>query len=42
VSWINHPSFSNPGSTFGDGDFGAITSTSTFNRQMQVAVKILF
>ncbi len=44
---FNHPSFSNPGSTNTDftnpeSDFGLITSTSTFNRQMQVAVKILF
>jgi hypothetical protein len=39
---FNRPSFSNPGSSLGDADFGWITSTSTFNRQTQVAVKILF
>jgi Carboxypeptidase regulatory-like domain/TonB dependent receptor len=39
---FNHPSFSNPGNDLGGGDFGAITSTSNNNRQMQVAMKILF
>jgi Carboxypeptidase regulatory-like domain len=41
---FNHPSFSNPNSTFvpGSTNFGTITSTSTNNRQIQFGLKILF
>jgi Carboxypeptidase regulatory-like domain/TonB dependent receptor len=39
---LNHPNFSNPSATFGTGSFGSIGTTSTNNRQLQLAVKILF
>jgi len=41
---FNHPSFSNPNSTFvpGSTNFDTITSTSTNNRQIQFGLKILF
>jgi hypothetical protein len=39
---FNHPSFSNPGTDLGGGDFGAITSTFNSARQLQVALKVLF
>jgi hypothetical protein len=39
---LNHPSFSNPNSVFNTAAFGNITSTSTNNRQIQLAAKFTF
>ncbi|MCI0621422.1 MAG: hypothetical protein L0387_07095 [Acidobacteria bacterium] len=41
---FNHPSFSNPNSTFvpGSTSFGTITSTAVNNRQVQFGLKVLF
>jgi hypothetical protein len=39
---FNHPNFANPGSNASSGTFGVITSTSTANRQIQFAAKIIF
>jgi hypothetical protein len=39
---LNHPSFSNPNSVFNTAAFGNITSTSTNNRQIQLAGKFTF
>lgn len=39
---LNHPNFSNPASVFSTAAFGNITSTSTNNRQLQLAVKVTF
>ena len=39
---LNHPSFSNPNSVFNTAAFGTITSTSTNNRQIQLALKVTF
>jgi hypothetical protein len=39
---LNHPSFSNPSAVFGTAAFGNITSTSTNNRQIQLAAKFTF
>ena len=39
---LNHPSFSNPNVVFNTAAFGSITSTSTNNRQIQLAAKFTF
>lgn len=39
---LNHPSFSNPNSVYTTSAFGSITSTSTNNRQIQLAAKFTF
>ena len=39
---FNSPQFANPGSTFGTGTFGVVTSTALPNRQIQFALKYLF
>jgi len=39
---LNHPQFSNPGTTFGTANFGVITQTSVASRLIQFGVKYLF
>jgi hypothetical protein len=39
---FNHPNFGNPASVFSTAAFGNITSTTTNNRQIQLAAKLLF
>jgi len=39
---LNHPQFSNPGTTFGTANFGVITQTSVAPRLIQFALKYLF
>ena len=39
---LNHPSFANPNAVFNTAAFGTITSTSTNNRQIQLALKVTF
>jgi hypothetical protein len=39
---FNHPQFSNPGTTFGSGTFGQITSTSVNPRIIQLALRFNF
>ena len=37
---LNHPNFDNPGSQYGSGTFGRITSTLGDSRILQFAVRI--
>lgn len=39
---FNHPVFSGPGTTLGNGNFGVISSQANLNRQFEFAAKILF
>ena len=39
---LNHPQFSNPGTTLGTANFGVITQTSVAPRLIQFALKYLF
>src|SRR5262249_61249848 len=39
---LNHPNFNNPAATFGNGNFGFITSTSAENRDIQFGLKLAF
>jgi hypothetical protein len=39
---FNNTNFSNPDSTLGDTNFGAITNTETSQRQIQFALKLIF
>jgi hypothetical protein len=39
---LNHPQFSSPGTTQGSSNFGAITSTNSDNRDLQLALKYIF
>ena len=39
---LNHPQFSNPGTTFGTASFGVITQTSVAPRLIQFGVKYMF
>jgi carboxypeptidase family protein/TonB-dependent receptor-like protein len=39
---FNHPNFAGPHSTFGDSDFGTITSTTQAAREMQLGLKLYF
>lgn len=39
---LNHPQFSNPGTTFGTATFGVITQTSVAPRLIQFGLKYLF
>jgi hypothetical protein len=39
---LNHPQFSNPGTSSGTADFGVITQTSVASRLIQLGVKYLF
>ena len=39
---LNHPQFSNPGTTFGTASFGAITQTSVAPRLIQFGLKYVF
>jgi len=39
---LNHPEYSSPGTTFGSANFGVITSTNTFARQLQFGLKLLW
>jgi len=38
----NHPSFGNPGASFGTGTFGSIGGTTTENRDIQFGLKLVF
>ena len=39
---LNHPQFSNPGTTLGTANFGVVTQTSVAPRLIQFALKYLF
>ena len=39
---LNHPQFSNPGTTFGTANFGVITQTSVAPRLIQLGLKYVF
>jgi hypothetical protein len=39
---LNRAEYSSPGTTFGTAQFGVVTSTNTFNRQLQLALKLLW
>jgi hypothetical protein len=39
---LNHPQFSNPGTTLGTANFGVITQTSVAPRLIQFALKYMF
>jgi hypothetical protein len=39
---MNHPEWSSPSTTFGQSNFGVVTSTNTFMRQLQFALKVLW
>jgi hypothetical protein len=39
---LNHPQFGSPGTNFGSGTFGQITSTNSDNRDMQLVLKYTF
>lgn len=39
---LNHPEYSSPGTSFGSANFGVITSTNTFARQLQFGLKLLW
>ncbi len=39
---FNRPEYSSPGTTFGSSNFGVITQTNTFARQLQFGLKLLF
>ena len=39
---LNRPEWSSPNSAFGTSSFGVVTSTNTFARQLQFALKLLF
>jgi hypothetical protein len=39
---FNHPEFSSPNTDFNSANFGKITSTNTFARQYQFALKLLW
>ncbi len=41
-NFFNTPSFSSPNATFGTSSFGTVTSTSNNNRQIQLALKLIF
>ncbi len=38
----NHPVFSGPGTTFGTGNFGVVSSQANINRQMEFSLKIRY
>ena len=39
---FNHPEWSSPNTTFGNANFGRVTSTNTFARQLQFGLKLLW
>jgi len=39
---LNRPEWSSPGTAFGSANFGVVTSTNTFARQLQFALKLLW
>lgn len=39
---LNHPVFSGPNTSFGNANFGIISSQANLNRQMEFVAKILF
>lgn len=39
---LNRPEYSNPSGAFGTANFGRVTSTNTFARQLQFALKLLW
>jgi hypothetical protein len=39
---LNHPEYSSPNGSFGSANFGVITSTNTFARQLQFGLKLLW
>ena len=39
---FNSPQFSSPGATFGSSSFGVVSSTSSTNRNLQLAAKYSF
>jgi hypothetical protein len=39
---LNHPVFSGPNTTFGNANFGVVSSQANYCRQLEIGVKILF
>ena len=39
---LNHPVFSAPNTTFGNANFGIVSSQANYSRQLEIAAKILF
>ena len=39
---LNHPVFSGPNTTFGNANFGVVSSQANYSRQLEIGVKILF
>jgi hypothetical protein len=41
-NFLNHPQFARPASTVGNAGFGKITTTAVVNRQLQLALRLVF
>jgi hypothetical protein len=39
---LNHPVFGGPGTTFGNANFGVVSSQANYSRQLEIGAKILF
>ncbi len=39
---FNHPEYSSPNGAFGNANFGRVTTTNTFSRQLQFALKLIW
>ena len=39
---VNHPQFAKPGNTVGNAGFGVISTTAVVNRQLQLAMRLVF
>ncbi len=39
---LNHPVFSGPNTTYGNANFGIVSSQANLNRQMELVAKVLF
>ena len=39
---LNHPVFSGPNTTYGNANFGVVSSQANYSRQLEIGAKILF